>query len=294
MNDMQQMMMEIINNQKKILEVLSTESRPLSSSSSLSSSLQPVVDASEMNLSSFLQDVELQALDVQSMEVQEIDGEKTSVINVIPNTLSTTTAASLLEDLGGTRSDLEDAADITEDVAEPTEEQTVAPAEEVTDSGPSSPGKVVLTDKLFWRLPISTLIGRKAEDFTLGLDRLNPLPVHDECCPYEIPQTIISHAKAVGAGHRHKYAVSLFRQIMTIGDVDGKNLTGKTYKRSQTKDKISEKKMEAIRASCFTYFPAPPNEEIKLWQYITQQLNKAIWYTQKYITSHLDISQIRM
>lgn len=148
-----------------------------------------------------------------------------------------------------------------------------------------------VSSSTFWNLPLNALIGNKPEDFVGNLSRFSTLPVTNPPEAFAVKEQDIIVARTLASTSRHKFAVNLFRAIITIGEVYKKNVTGKTF-RGIGKMKINPYKMEIIQRMTFSYYPTSITEENKEWRYIVRQLNKAVWYAEKYIKDHLDITEI--
>ncbi|VDI71596.1 Hypothetical predicted protein [Mytilus galloprovincialis] len=152
------------------------------------------------------------------------------------------------------------------------------------------PSKVVVNNPSFWSIPLKSFMGSKQEDFTGSLNNFTLLPQSTE--DYKIPAEIILHALNTCELQRHKFAVAIFRQIISIGEAHGRNITGKVFVPNVIKGKISPVKLQAIQFVCRQYYPSKCGEEEKDWKIVVSALHKALWTVEKFVQNFLDISPI--
>ncbi|XP_063401555.1 uncharacterized protein LOC134685596 isoform X16 [Mytilus trossulus] len=156
--------------------------------------------------------------------------------------------------------------------------------------GQVMPSKVIVNNPSFWCIPLKSFMGSKQEDFTGSLNNFTMLPLSTE--DYKIPAEIILHALNTCELQRHKFAVAIFRQIISIGEAHGRNITGKVFVPNVIKGKISPVKLQAIQFVCRQYYPSKCGEEEKDWKIVVSALHKALWTVEKFVQNFLDVSLI--
>jgi hypothetical protein len=152
--------------------------------------------------------------------------------------------------------------------------------------------KVVVNDPSFWFIPLRAFMGSKQEDFIGLLNNFDKLPPLTK--EFTISPQLVSIARDTCASQRQKFALKLFREVCSVGETFGRNVTGRNYQPAgaMKKDRINPHKIDAIHELCCQYFPSRPGEELKDWRTIIRTLDKARWRVDKFIQDFLDISPI--